>query len=61
MTQEHLNIIKNNCSVRATDKEYIEAYMEAVNLGYASDEENGWSSNPSALIAFIDGFLIGKG
>jgi hypothetical protein len=59
MTQEHLKIIKNNCAVRATDKEYIEAYMEAVNLGYASDD--GWSSNPSALIAFIDGFLIGKG
>lgn len=58
MDKEALLLLKRNCLVKATDEEYEEAYSEAVNLGYADD--GGWSMNPSALIAFVDGFLTAK-
>lgn len=59
MNEEILDLIKDNC-IKASDKEYKEAYCEAVNAGYVDEGSGGWSNEPGALIAFIDGYILGS-
>lgn len=55
MEEEILNILKDHCE--GTDEELQEAFDAAENAGYVSD---GYSNNPSELIAFINGYLYHK-
>ena len=58
MTKEIYNIIRNNLILDGTYAEIKEAFDEAENAGFVHD---GWSNNPSELIGFINGYIIGNG
>jgi hypothetical protein len=56
MTEEILKLLQNH--VDGTEEQLKEAHMYAKNAGYAENEDS-WSSNPSGLIGFIDGYIQG--
>lgn len=55
MTEEILDILRVHCD--GTDAEIQTAFDEAENSGFVVD---GYSNNPSELIGFISGYIIGR-
>jgi len=55
MTDEHLEILRNYC--KGSDEDIKAGLDAAENAGYSRD---GWSYNPSELIAFINGYIYYK-
>jgi len=54
MTSETLEILKEHCA--GSDAEIEQAFDEAENFGLVVGD---YTNNPSELIAFINGYIIG--
>jgi hypothetical protein len=57
MEDEILELLRDHCVIEASDEDIEEAFDVAIEQGYS---DGIYSNNPQELIAFIDGFILGK-
>jgi hypothetical protein len=57
MEEETLELLRDHCVMEATDEDIKEAFDVAIEQGYS---DGVYSNNPQELIAFVNGFVLGK-